>query len=142
MDKTKVARTVALVVGVSYVVSGLWAFLAPQSWFDTIGTYPPYNKHFVHDLGAFQLGLGATALLATLWRAPLLAALAANAIAAIFHFASHVIDRDLGGRAADPILMGAFALVVVWGAFAAAEPTPKRPVITKDPVPPSDPAAQ
>jgi hypothetical protein len=135
VDRTKVARGVALAVGVVFLASGLWAFLAPQSWFDNIGNYPPYNKHFVHDLGAFQIGLGATALLALMWKAPLLAALAANAVAAIFHFASHLIDRDMGGRAADPIMLGLFALLVLWGAFAAAEPTPKRPTITKDPTP-------
>ena len=136
MDRAKATRTIALVVGAVYAVSGLWAFLAPESWFDTIGTYPPYNRHFVHDLGAFQIGLGATLVLTLVWRAPLLAALAANGVAAIFHFASHVVDRDLGGRASDPFLLGAFALVVLWGAFSAAEPAPKRPVITKDPAPP------
>ena len=140
MDRMKVARGVALAVGFVFVASGLWAFLAPQSWFDNLGNYPPYNKHFVHDLGAFQLGLGGMALLSLLWKAPLLAALAANGIAAIFHFASHVIDRDLGGRSTDPFMLGLFALLVLWGAFSAAEPNPRPPVITKDeaPTPPRD----
>lgn len=128
-----------MAVGVVFVASGLWAFLAPQSWFDNIGNYPPYNKHFVHDLGAFQLGLGGMALLSLMWKAPLLAALAANGIAAIFHLASHVIDRDLGGRSTDPFLLGLFALVVLWGAFSAAEPAPKPPMITKNPPPPAPP---
>lgn len=139
MDRSKVARGVALAVGITFTLSGLWAFLAPQSWFDNIGNYPPYNKHFVHDLGAFQLGLGGMALLSLMWKAPLLAALAANGIAAIFHFASHVIDRDLGGRATDPIMLGLFTLLVLWGAFSAAEPAPRPPVITKDPTPPAPP---
>ena len=133
VDRAKVARGVAVAVGIVFTLSGLWAFLAPQSWFDNIGNYPPYNKHFVHDLGAFQLGLGGMALLSLMWKAPLLAALAANGIAAIFHFASHVIDRDLGGRATDPVMLGLFALLVLWGAFSAAEPAPRPPVITKDP---------
>jgi hypothetical protein len=142
MDRTKVARGIAVAVGATFLLSGLWAFLAPQSWFDNIGNYPPYNKHFVHDLGAFQIGLGGMALLSLLWKAPLLAALAANAVAAIFHLASHLIDRDLGGRSTDPLLLGIFALLILWGAFSAAEPAPKRPVITKDPAPPLAPQDQ
>jgi len=39
---------------------GLWAF------YSSIATYPPYSPHLVHDVGAFQIGLGACLALALL----------------------------------------------------------------------------
>jgi len=30
----------------------------------------PSHRHFVHDVGAFQLGIGVTLLLAMIWVAP------------------------------------------------------------------------
>ena len=56
---------VAGVVGATFVGLGLWAFAAPQSFFNTTATFEPYNEHFLHDIGSFMLGLGATLLLAT-----------------------------------------------------------------------------
>ena len=42
------------------VVSGLWAMVAPEGFYASVALYPPYNRHFIHDIGAFMLGLGAT----------------------------------------------------------------------------------
>jgi hypothetical protein len=33
----------------------------------SVATYPPFNEHLLHDIGAFNLGLGATLLLALAW---------------------------------------------------------------------------
>lgn len=67
----------------------------------------------MHDLGAFQLGLGATLLAALISSDALVAALAGNAVGATFHFAAHVADADLGGRASDPFVVGLLAAVAV-----------------------------
>ena len=93
--------------------AGLWAMLAPESFYSVIATYPPYNHHFLHDLGAFQLGLGACLALALVVSDGPLVALAGNAIGGTAHFVSHVVDRDLGGQPSDPVTIGIFALVLV-----------------------------
>lgn len=92
---------------------GLWAMLAPESFFAVVATYPPYNRHLVHDLGAFQLGLGGCLGMALFVRSALLAALAGTAIGAVAHFASHVVDRGLGGRPGDVMTVGVLAAVLV-----------------------------
>ena len=47
------------VFAVVWVLNGLWAFVTPKSFYDTVATFPPYNVHFIHDIGAFSIGLGA-----------------------------------------------------------------------------------
>ena len=56
----KFARYVAVAAGLFLVVFGAWAFFGPKSFFDQIATFQPYNEHLIHDIGAFQIGLGAT----------------------------------------------------------------------------------
>src|SRR2546430_3178175 len=53
--------------GIVMLAAGLCALVAPHS-FAALASFPPYNEHFVHDLGAFQLGIGVTLLLALIWR--------------------------------------------------------------------------
>ena len=102
-----------LVAGLLLLTSGLWAMLAPDSFYAVVATYPPYNRHLVHDLGAFLLGLGATLGLALALSDTLLAALSGNAVAGVAHFVSHVVDRELGGQPTDPLTIGLFALLLV-----------------------------
>jgi hypothetical protein len=92
-------RTVAVIGGVSFLASGLWAMAGPKSFFETVATFEPYNQHFIQDVGAFQIGLGAVLLLAAIWtRADALAVgLVGVGIGSTAHTISHVIGRDLGG---------------------------------------------
>lgn len=110
-------RTVALAVGIFLVVLGLWAFFFPRTFFERIAAFPPYNRHLVHDVGAFQVGLGATLLFGTLWRDALLVVLAGTGVGFILHFFSHLMDRSLGGQATDPVSVGLLAVVVVLAAI-------------------------
>jgi hypothetical protein len=117
----------ALAGGVFFVVLGLWAFFDPQSFFDNIADFEPYNRHLIHDIGAFHTGLGAVLLLAIVWRADaLMAALGGVSIGAVMHVVAHVRDRDLGGRDSDPFILGAVAAVLVlatlWRMIAGARP--------------------
>ena len=105
---------VVTLAGVALVGLGAWAFFDPASFFAQLAVFPPYNQHFLHDVGAFQVGLGATLLLALIWSDALLVALSGVGIAATIHFVSHVIDRNLGGRpASDLPLLGLLALALL-----------------------------
>lgn len=112
-DRFVVAVTVA-VAGLGFLGLGLWAFLAPASFYDWVAPFPPYNGHFLHDAGAFQVGLGATLLLALRWRRDaLLVALPGVGAGAALHAVSHVLDRDLGGRWSDPFSLGLLAALLL-----------------------------
>lgn len=110
---TRFVRPAALLLGLAMIANGLWAFLDPQGFYDTLATYPPYNEHLFHDVGAFTIGLGAAVLLALFVADVLLAGLSTLAIASVMHAISHIIDRDLGGRSTDPLALSAFAVVVI-----------------------------
>ena len=115
----RLARLIAAGVGLVFLGAGLWAFVAPRSFFEQAATFEPYNTHLIRDIGAFQLGLGAVLLLATWLRDALLAALAGVAVGAVAHTAAHIIDRDLGGQpGVDIPAFGVLAVLLVVAAVA------------------------
>ncbi len=98
-------RAVALLGAVAFLGFGLWAMVAPRSFFDTLATFEPYNRHLIHDIGAFQVGLGAVLGLAAFPERldGLAAALLGVGIGATAHVVAHLLDLDLGGDPATDI---------------------------------------
>jgi hypothetical protein len=109
--------TATLVCAASMLVLGAWAFLAPASFAQFID-YPPYNRHLIHDAGAFQLGIGTAALLALWWRDALPVALTGFAVASGLHTLSHAIDRRLGGHPSDVPALGLLTVVALFAIAA------------------------
>ena len=108
--------------------SGLWAFFAPRSFYDTLATFEPYNRHFIHDIGAFTIGLAAVLLFALVMRWDALqVALVGLAVASVMHLISHAVDADLGGRDSDLLGLAVVAVLFVIGAASRwFEAGPKR----------------
>ncbi|HEU5156059.1 MAG TPA: hypothetical protein VFU43_03620 [Streptosporangiaceae bacterium] len=105
----------ALVGGLAFLVPGLWAFAWPKSFYDNIATFPPYNEHLFHDLGAFQLAIGVALLAALIWTDALFAALLGGSVGMVVHAISHFIDHDLGGRDSDSWVLSLVALLMLIG---------------------------
>ena len=114
-------RAVAIVGGVTFMAVGVWAMVDPHSFFEAIATFEPYNQHFVQDLGAFQIGLGAVLLLAGVpGRADgLTVALIGVGVGAALHAVSHIVGRDLGGTPETdiPLFAGMAVLLLAAGAL-------------------------
>jgi hypothetical protein len=112
-------QAVAALGGIGFVGFGAWAMLSPRTFFETMARFDPYNQHFIQDIGAFQVGLGAVLLVAVAVRnADLLAAaLLGTGLGAALHALSHVIGMDLGGTPAMdiPIFGGLAALLLIAG---------------------------
>ena len=101
----------------SFLITGLWPFFDSLSFYDDVAEFPPYNAHFLHDVGAFQIGLGAVLVFALIWpRDAILVALAGTGVAAAFHFAAHIVDEDLGGTTGQTVTLGLMAVVLLAGA--------------------------
>jgi uncharacterized membrane protein len=114
-----ITSLVTALAGVFFLSFGLWAFFGTRSFFEEIAHFEPYNRHLVHDLGAFQIAIGAALLLALVWpRDAVFAVLSGAAVGAVFHATAHIIDRDLGGRGSDPWTVSAIAVVLLLAAFA------------------------
>ena len=109
----QIIRAGVAALGVISIGAGLWAMLAPHSFYDQAATFPPYNRHFIHDIGAFQIGLGSCLIAALAFTDALLVVLIGNALGAISHVAGHVADRSIGGQSSDPYTFAALAILMV-----------------------------
>jgi hypothetical protein len=121
-------RLVAVLGGGFFLASGLWAMVAPAAFFDAVATFEPYNAHFVRDVGAFMIGLGAVLLLAAVRPTgdALAIALCGVGVGAAAHTLSHVVDHDLGGTPALDIPVWAVLSVVLLWAGVASWRGPRR----------------
>jgi uncharacterized membrane protein len=113
------AKVVAVLAAVYYLVLGIWAFVVPESFAESIANYPPYNEHLVHDGGAFTIGLGVAALAGLLLSDALAAVLAGVAAASLLHGISHIVDHGHGGRPSDPWTVSVIGLAVLCGFVVA-----------------------
>lgn len=98
-------------LAVPQLVIGLWAYLAPESWFDSfpefdprlVAAIPPYNEHLASDAGAGFLATGVALLVAVIWanrsgvRVALVAFAAFTAPHVLYH-AAHPADLLSGAE--------------------------------------------
>jgi hypothetical protein len=124
---TRVLKTSIAVLGLISLGAGLWAMIAPRSFYLNAAPFPPYNRHLFHDIGAFQIGLGICLAASLVFKDALVVVLVGNACAGVAHFVAHVLDRSQGGHATDPFTFGVLAALMVGLAVArwlAVRPRP------------------
>lgn len=113
-QSSSLPRVVAGAAGVFLVVAGLAAFGAPEAFFEAAAAFEPYNAHFIRDIGAFQVGLGAVLLLAVWIDDGLVVALGGVGFGSLVHGVGHALDRDLGGvPAIDIPFWAAFSVLLL-----------------------------
>ena len=122
------------------LVVGLWAVLAPRSWFDSfpgldprlVAAEPPFNAHLATDAGAGFLATGIALLVAALIarRGAVYVSLATYAAFAVPHALYHAINPAPGLTGGEDLLNVlvlasgiVMAAVLAWGAWA---PSPAR----------------
>lgn len=84
--------------GVVNVFAGGALLVAPTWFFNTIGTFPPFNQHYLGDAGAFLFPIGLGLLLAL--REPRRHALliGVGALASLLHTGNHLYDDVVLGN--------------------------------------------
>lgn len=117
MNRKRLLAILTALGAAVFLVFGLWSFLDPRSFFEQLAHFEPYNVHFLHDVGAFQVGIGATLAIA-LWRRTdaIFAALGGAGVGAAFHVAAHIRDHDLGGSVRDTMGLAVVAALLLIGA--------------------------
>lgn len=105
-----VDTAVAALSGVFMFAAGVWALCWPRTFAELTGFDD--SEHFLHDAGAFQLGIGLGLLLALLWCDALTVTLAAFLVANTVHAVNHAVDLHIGGRSLDPWLLGALSVLL------------------------------
>jgi hypothetical protein len=110
-------KAILLVVAIYHVVIGGLALLAPDTFFEEIGSYGIQNSHYVGDVGAFFLAFGLAAGIAAFrpsWRASIFWV---GAIWYALHAVNHAFDI---GEAESEGRGWSDTLLVAFGAFGAA----------------------
>jgi hypothetical protein len=115
-----IAQVVVAIAGLTHLLVGLAMLLAPMWFFVTIGTFPPFNRHYTGDMGAFQLAMGAGLLIAARTPAQQRLLIASAAAGNLLHMLNHAYDAlisraTLGYWLADtgPMLVLTLALLLV-----------------------------
>jgi PPOX class probable F420-dependent enzyme len=113
-----IVRATTALLGLLTLAVGVWALMWPDSFSEFVN-FPPH-RHFLHDVGAFQIGIGVTLLLATIWGDPIMVALAGYVVGGAVHTVAHAVDAHLGGSTVQTwaigllSLLAAVALVARW----------------------------
>ena len=120
-------RVVIGVVGVGYLLIGLALILTPQWFFENIGPFAPFNRHYEGDLGTFILpiGLGLLSAAREPVRHRLFLAVAAGA--SLLHAGNHIYEGFIGTTPAGRVLqdtgpliaLGLLLVAAWWGARLA-----------------------
>lgn len=116
------SRAIAALGGLFLSAFGLWAMVAPRRFFEAAAAFEPYNQHFVQDIGAFQIGLGAVLLLSVFLAGAdgLTAGLLGVGIGSAAHVISHLVGHDLGGTPeVDIPVFAVMTLLLLAGALAS-----------------------
>jgi uncharacterized membrane protein len=119
------ARLIAAIAGLFYLITGLWAFADPGSFAGQVATYSPFNRHLLHDSGAFSVGLGLVLIISAWTAQGLVPALGGVLGASLLHLLAHIEDIGLGGHPATdiPVLALVCAALAVGILFASRRRT-------------------
>jgi hypothetical protein len=104
-----------LAAALSHTITGLTMLFAPNWFFENIGNFPPFNRHYLGDLGSFQLALGLALLWAVRNPARHWLLIGAAALGNLLHALNHLYDDLNVGSApsGQTALLFAFALALI-----------------------------
>lgn len=95
-------RVLMVLLAVPNVITGLWAVIDPQNWFDNfpgwaprlVAAFPPFNEHLATDAGSGLLATGVVMGMAAVWprREVVITAAVAFLAFALPHFLWHLLN--------------------------------------------------
>ena len=108
--------------GIAYIFTALALVFAPEWFYANIGPFPPFNRHYMGDLGAFILAVGVGLLAASPAPARHRMLVGCAALASVLHVLNHLYDDLLSsGWSAGhflsetlPLLLLGLLLAAVW----------------------------
>ncbi len=114
------ARAVLVAGGIFYTLAGVALFFAPQWFYDNIGAYPPFNRHYAGDLGTILMPMGIAMLFAA--RNPAQHRLLFGVVVAgsVLHAVNHLLDELVLSPSTSQLLTGSIPLAIFAAILAAA----------------------
>ncbi|MFL5735623.1 MAG: DUF6632 domain-containing protein [Chloroflexia bacterium] len=105
-------QVVLAVAGAFYILTGLALLGVPEWFFQNIGNFPPFNRHYAGDLGTFTLALGLGLLVAARDPAKHRLLVGVAALASILHALNHGYDDLTGASPATRLLADTLPLLI------------------------------
>ena len=88
----RIGQALIGLVGLADTLAGAALLLAPEWFYETLGTFPPFNRHYAGDAGAFLLPIGIGLLFAAREPARFRAILVLGLGASWIHALNHAYD--------------------------------------------------
>ncbi|HLF27119.1 MAG TPA: hypothetical protein VJG32_12340 [Anaerolineae bacterium] len=109
------------IAGAVYLFTGVFLMFAPAWFFDTFGKFPPFNRHYMGDLGSFLLPLGIGLLVAAGEPRRYRGLIGVAAVGSLIHAGNHLYADLTAGQIPPyflqttlPLLVLASLLIVAW----------------------------
>jgi hypothetical protein len=90
--RARYVEVTLIVFGVYSVFLGLFMFIAPGTFFDSLGSFGARNDHYIFDNASFEFPLGLMMLAAVRWSSWRVPVLAFATLHWGLHALSHIID--------------------------------------------------
>lgn len=121
MRKNRFVQAAVFAAGFFYLLAALALLFVPQWFFENVGHFPPYNRHYMGDTGAFLLPLATGLMVAARDPGRYRFLIAIGAIASVIHTFNHVYDAAFEGMThghwlldLTPLALLAVALIVAY----------------------------
>ena len=102
-------RSFLLALAAGHAAIGAFMVLSPSTFYAEVAGYPPYNDHFIRDIGTYNLAYAAAFLAAAArpaWRIPVLTLVA-------IQYTLHVVNHIWDVADTDPAWQGPANLVAL-----------------------------
>ena len=127
--RARYVEVTLIVFGAYSVLLGLFMFVAPGTFFDTLGSSGARNDHYIFDNATFEFPLGLMMLAALRWSSWRVPALAFATLHWGLHALSHTIDphhaagESIGWLEAGGLVVATAMLAIALRACVATEKT-------------------
>lgn len=120
-------------VGAINILIGLTIFAAPGWFYETVGEFPPYNRHYMGDVASFLLPYGVGLVFAARDLLRYRAVIGLAGLASVLHLLNHAYDA-LGGLTHAHWLVDLTPLVLLAGPLVAVyfRRTPQDQAVAPD----------
>jgi peptidoglycan/LPS O-acetylase OafA/YrhL len=125
--RARYVEVILIVFGAYSVLLGLFMFVAPGTFFETLGTFGARNDHYIFDNATCEFPLGVMMLAAVRWSSWRVPALAFATLHWGLHALSHIVDphhaagESIGWLEAGGLVMVTAMLAIALRASVAEE---------------------
>jgi hypothetical protein len=115
MRKDNLIKAILIFSGSFYIITSLALLFIPQWFFDNVGGFPPFNRHFMGDAGAFLIAIGVGLIVGARNPTAHSTAILVGWLSTLVHVANHAYDDFIatGQFVANHFIMQTLPLLII-----------------------------